>query len=522
VADEPKREAYRYAKSDKFVLRSQLDCFDHRLPGTGVFDIKTRAVMTIRHDLFNSSENAGYQIRTLQGPVKSFEKEYYDLIRSAFLKYSFQARIGNMDGVFVAYHNTKRIFGFQYVPLSEMDARLFGERAAGDAVFEKCLLLLEAVLDEATYEYPCQSIRLTVEKVRGRDEMRVFIEPAVHDEQLQGPTPVILLVVSAKSYIRKKATSSSYAVEKSKLPWTICWSISKSALESDTIRTKLTVLRKRSVFRYSLPRRVNIRKMESVWHSLQFNPVAPVEVPFEAKLFRRPSKRVQALRKLSRNGRKYLRRAMRRQKGGPKLVLGRPNDAQEVAPLVALAHGRGSMRGVDRRPRDKERSDDKTATKLPAESTGLRGPDEFSDVIEATNVVSEVQETTQKVAAPSIADISEQPTPITVTPSDIPFSLETDSSSGDEIIPKGAHLEELLSKDDCGKPEQLRGLTGQYSSARSMLMGAHTMHTQPSSRGAQQIEPIDKGLEEAFDKIDVLPIERDTKLLVASRSPDKT
>jgi hypothetical protein len=105
VAEQPKREAYRYAKvglglmpdpttrnpllqSDKFILRSQLDCFDHRLPGTGVFDIKTRAVMTIRHDQLNFEENSGYQIRTIQGLVESFEKEYYDLIRSAFLKYT--------------------------------------------------------------------------------------------------------------------------------------------------------------------------------------------------------------------------------------------------------------------------------------------------------------------------------------------------------------------------------------------------------------------------------------------------
>ena len=104
VGKEPRREAYRYAKvifrlillyflpsnfsqSDKFVLRSQLDCFDSRLPGTGVFDIKTRAVTAIRHDLLNFKENSGYQIRTSQGLVESFEKEYYDLIRSAFLKY---------------------------------------------------------------------------------------------------------------------------------------------------------------------------------------------------------------------------------------------------------------------------------------------------------------------------------------------------------------------------------------------------------------------------------------------------
>ena len=75
------------SQSDKLVLRSQLDCFDSRLPGTGVFDIKTRAVTSIRHDQLNFKESSGYQIRTLNGLNQSFEREYYDLIRSAFLKY---------------------------------------------------------------------------------------------------------------------------------------------------------------------------------------------------------------------------------------------------------------------------------------------------------------------------------------------------------------------------------------------------------------------------------------------------
>jgi hypothetical protein len=33
------------------------------------------------------------------------------------IRVSFQARIGDMDGIFVAYHNTARVFGFQYLPL---------------------------------------------------------------------------------------------------------------------------------------------------------------------------------------------------------------------------------------------------------------------------------------------------------------------------------------------------------------------------------------------------------------------
>jgi len=34
-------------------MRSQLDCYDSRLPGTGVFDIKTRACLPIRLDILN-------------------------------------------------------------------------------------------------------------------------------------------------------------------------------------------------------------------------------------------------------------------------------------------------------------------------------------------------------------------------------------------------------------------------------------------------------------------------------------
>jgi hypothetical protein len=42
-----------FLKSDKFVMRAQLDAQDLRLPGTGVFDIKTRAVVAIRYDPLN-------------------------------------------------------------------------------------------------------------------------------------------------------------------------------------------------------------------------------------------------------------------------------------------------------------------------------------------------------------------------------------------------------------------------------------------------------------------------------------
>ena len=69
---------------------------------------------------------------------------------------SFQARIGNMDGVFVAYHNTARIFGFQYVPLEEMDTCLFGKKERGWPIFDRCVRLLEVMASEITECFPKQ------------------------------------------------------------------------------------------------------------------------------------------------------------------------------------------------------------------------------------------------------------------------------------------------------------------------------------------------------------------------------
>lgn len=115
---------YHYFTGGNFLIRSQLDAFDPKLPGTGVFDLKTRAVAAVRHDILHIENNnnfTGYQIDSQLGSFESFEREFYDMMRSVLLKYSLQVRLGNMDGIFVAYHNISKIFGFQYIPLEEMD-----------------------------------------------------------------------------------------------------------------------------------------------------------------------------------------------------------------------------------------------------------------------------------------------------------------------------------------------------------------------------------------------------------------
>lgn len=182
ISEEERNESepFHYTTMGDFLLRSQLDAHDSRLPGTGMFDLKTRAVISVRMDTAGFEEGRGYQIRGRHGEWESFEREYYDMIRSAFLKYSLQVRMGRMDGIFVAFHNTERIFGFQYISLPEMDYALHGtdNTAIGDSEFKLSLELLNRVLDRATAKFPKQSLRLHFETRNGVTPfMYIFAEP---------------------------------------------------------------------------------------------------------------------------------------------------------------------------------------------------------------------------------------------------------------------------------------------------------------------------------------------------------
>lgn len=181
-------ESFHYTTLGDFLMRSQLDAHDPRLPGTGMFDLKTRAVISIRMDIENYAEGSGYEIRKRHGEFESFEREYFDMIRAAFLKYSLQVRMGRMDGIFVAYHNIERIFGFQYISLPELDNTIHGtaDTTLGDSEFKLSVDLLNKALDRATARFPGKSLRLHFE-TRGNVEtpfMYIFAEP-MEEEEIQ-------------------------------------------------------------------------------------------------------------------------------------------------------------------------------------------------------------------------------------------------------------------------------------------------------------------------------------------------
>lgn len=185
-----KPEQYHYGTIGNVLMRSQLDAHDPRLPGTGMFDLKTRAVAAIRMYLSDHEKGQGYQIKGRFGTWESFEREYYDMMRAAFLKYMLQVRMGRMDGIFVAYHNIERMFGFQYVSLPEMDEGLHGQSdtTLGDREFGLSVRMLEDVFDQATQRFPEQTLRFhfeareATEKLEPVTYMNIFAEPMTDEE----------------------------------------------------------------------------------------------------------------------------------------------------------------------------------------------------------------------------------------------------------------------------------------------------------------------------------------------------
>lgn len=185
---QPPRDAFHYLKVGDMLLRAQLDCVDESLPGPNkVFDIKTRATFAVRRDCGNHRRHVGYRLSRLLGEFNSFEREFYDMARSAFLKYNMQVRIGRMNGIFVAYHNTRELFGFEYLSQQDLDECIFGSTALGDRVFNAVCQLTEQMLSRivADSEHAAGGERVALRCVMAPDRnlslVNLFVEQLTDD-----------------------------------------------------------------------------------------------------------------------------------------------------------------------------------------------------------------------------------------------------------------------------------------------------------------------------------------------------
>lgn len=169
---------YHYSRVSKFLLRAQIDC---RNAKTGeVFDVKTRAVAPIRYDLENYESFSSHRLRFLRGKSDSYEREFYDMVRSVFLKYALQLRIGRMSGALVAYHNTSEILGLEYISLKEMHSYIFGGERWADIAFGTAVHLMEEVLKETTKalcrDEPNEKLKVVMFTEWSRLKMYIFVQ----------------------------------------------------------------------------------------------------------------------------------------------------------------------------------------------------------------------------------------------------------------------------------------------------------------------------------------------------------
>ncbi|KAJ3182958.1 hypothetical protein HDU87_007380 [Geranomyces variabilis] len=236
------KDYHRYAKIENFLLRAQIDCYHPKLPNK-TFDLKTRGTLPIRMAPDEYLDNVDYKITGKDGVLQSFEREDYDMLRSAMLKYSFQVRIGGMDGVFVAYHSTAEIFGFQYLPLKTMDRWLFKNSVTGDQAFAVSVKLLQAAFDAVTKEFPEQDVRVTLAQEDGlehRQPLTVWAEPIPEspvDAQPAAATPLTLHTIhTASIHNGRLVTGALHLLADGTDDWAVEYRVSKSGKSPTELR----------------------------------------------------------------------------------------------------------------------------------------------------------------------------------------------------------------------------------------------------------------------------------------------
>ena len=52
-----------------------------------------------------------------------------------------------MHGAFISYHNTQKIYGFEYITLSDIERRIFGNCNFSNIIFKASLKMLEETLE---------------------------------------------------------------------------------------------------------------------------------------------------------------------------------------------------------------------------------------------------------------------------------------------------------------------------------------------------------------------------------------
>eukprot|EP00013_Stygamoeba_regulata_P023641 CAMPEP_0177643798 /NCGR_PEP_ID=MMETSP0447-20121125/8340_1 /TAXON_ID=0 /ORGANISM="Stygamoeba regulata, Strain BSH-02190019" /LENGTH=324 /DNA_ID=CAMNT_0019146103 /DNA_START=216 /DNA_END=1187 /DNA_ORIENTATION=- len=160
-------DEYKYTQVGPFLLRSQIDV-RHSIHEDAFYDIKTRAIRDIRLDVTHYEKYQKFKIQNLKNHRLSFETEFMDMVRASFPKNSLQMRIGGMKGLFVAYHNTADILGFETLTRDEVDCYTYGSPFAAEFFYKAALRMAEMMLDDLLRKLPpTRAIRIVVKPLLG-------------------------------------------------------------------------------------------------------------------------------------------------------------------------------------------------------------------------------------------------------------------------------------------------------------------------------------------------------------------
>lgn len=197
-------------------------------------------------------------------------------------------RIGNMDGIFVAYHNTARVFGFQYIPREELDYRIYGNSQTGDAAFNLLLQIYERILEAIVPLYPKDHVlRITFAAERTGSKLLVFAEDLGDGKGLPSVTATVPgkdlrhFVVTMASSVNGFRTENVLITDSQADKWEVDLVIQqKKALQSeyDVSRKRFVVERgQEDDSPQDMAFVENIRR--STAHSIALEPSNPVIIP---------------------------------------------------------------------------------------------------------------------------------------------------------------------------------------------------------------------------------------------------
>ena len=155
-----------------------------------------------------------------------------------------------MDGIFVAYHNTAEIFGFQYLSRDQMDSHIFGNSLTGDAAFNIICQVYNKILEEIVPLYPKTSlIRLTFAPDRQGLRLGIFAEDLGNNPDMTVGKNLKYFSVSLNSFLNGHRTDQVVLRPDGRDKWTVSMNISEKEFpqsEFDAARKKATLIRAES------------------------------------------------------------------------------------------------------------------------------------------------------------------------------------------------------------------------------------------------------------------------------------